>query len=266
MDDGLTEHIDVQTMYISNKLPSPQQLQEQQNKNIAHGVFVLYRGDNQNAKLIGTAFAVPHKLVLTACHNVVVPAAQEGGEAVKKSDDGTFQPGTPVSVYKYNTPVNWAYLKCNDKDNVFPFIIPVGTQASDVPQPATHEKLFIYLCPVQLFIHDDEIDACHVIVKEASIGCKTIKYKNGAFPGSCGGSYIFHNKALVLHADSVSTTKTANALKNEKATISTGRKRKLTTAEAALMIANSCASSYTSLGMGILLHIRHEIMDLLQQE
>jgi hypothetical protein len=156
----------------------------------------------------------------------------------------------------------------DDEDNEFPFIIPVGTQASDVPQPTTLEKLFIYHCPVQLFLDDDEIDACHVMVKEASVGIvgqKTLNYQNGAFPGSCGGPYIFRNKAVALHIDSVSTTKTAEALRNEKGTTSSGRKRKLTTAETALMVADSCASSHSSLGTGILLYVRSEIVALLQE-
>ena len=208
-------------VYLSNKLPSSQQLQEQQHENIAHGIFVLFRGKDEDAEAIGTAFAITPALLLTACHNVVVPATEEGDESVVtelkvtskliksrgkvttvKNADGTHNKGTPVSVYRYNSQVDWACLKRDDEDNAFPFINPVGTQASDVPQPRTREKLFIYHFAVQLFLDYDEIDACHVMVKEASVGIvgqKTLNYQNGAFPGSCGGPYIFRNKAVALH-------------------------------------------------------------------
>ena len=99
--------------------------------------------------------------------------------------------------------------------------------------------------------------------KEASvgvIGVKTLTFENGAFPGSCGGPYIFRNKAVALHTESASTTKTAEDIKGE----ASGRKRKLQPAEITRMMVDSCVSSHTSLGSGIMLHVRSGIMGLLE--
>ena len=76
------------------------------------------------------------------------------------------------------------------------------------------------------------------------------------------------DKAVALHVDSVSTTKTADDLRNEASTVlaPSGRKRKLTEAEIACMVADSCASSHAlpGSGSGITLHVRSGIMTLLQ--
>ena len=107
------------------------------------------------------------------------------------------------------------------------------------------------------------------MVKEASVGLlgkKTINFQSGGFPGSCGGPYVFRNKAVALHVDSVCSTKTADDLKNERITSApSGRKRKLTEAEITRMVADSCTSSHTSLGTGIILNVRSGIMELLQE-
>ena len=104
------------------------------------------------------------------------------------------------------------------------------------------------------------------MVKEASVGIvgrKTLNFQNGAFPGSCGGPYMFRNKAVALHVDSVSTTKVAEDFAEERKECKGGKKRKLTKEEITRKIADSCASSHTSLGSGILLAVRSEIMNLL---
>ena len=87
------------------------------------------------------------------------------------------------------------------------------------------------------------------------IGPKTLNFQNGAFPGSCGGPYMYRNKAVALHVDSVSTTKVAENFAEEKTTGKKGRKRKLTGKEMTGKIADSCASSHSSLGSGILLAV-----------
>ena len=280
--DGFESLVDGSKEYTLGPLP-PQQHQ-QQHQNVAEGVFVLYRGDDENAEPIGTAFAISENLLLTACHNVVVVEAQgEPSVATElkvttkliKSAAGVIstdesQRGVPVHVHKYNTQVNWACLRRDEESSApFPFVIPVATSDSDMPKPASTEKLFIYHCPVQQFLDDTEIEVCHVMVMEASVGLvgkKTINFQNGGFPGSCGGPYVFRNKAIALHVDSVSTTKTADNLKNETTTSArSGRKRKLTEAEITRMVADSCASSHTSLGTGIILHVRSGIMAVLQE-
>ena len=96
----------------------------------------------------------------------------------------------------------------------------------------------------------------------AKTGVKTLTFQNGAFPGSCGGPYIFRNKAVALHTESTSTTKTAEDIKAEAS--ASGRKRKLQPAEITRMMVDSCVSSHTSLGCGIMLHVRSGIMGLLQ--
>lgn len=135
-----------------------------------------------------------------------------------------------------------------------------------MPPRGSTEKIYIYHCPVGVFVDDTAMDACHVMVKEASLGIiseKTLSYQNGAFPGSCGGPYIFRNKAVALHTESTSTTKTAQDIQNEP-TVSGGRKRRLSQLEVVEMVADSCVSSHTSLGSGIVLHVRSGIMDLMR--
>ena len=76
---------------------------------------------------------------------------------------------------------------------------------------------------------------------------------------------MHRNKAVALHVDSVSTTKAAANFAGEKKTDKLGRKRKLTQEEMTGKIANSCASSHSSLGSGILLAVRSGTMNLLEQ-
>ena len=267
--------------------PTPQQPQQQQHINVSDGVFVLYRGDDEDVEPIGTAFAISKKLLLTACHNVV-EKDEDGGYSEKtelkvtkklvKSKDGRMCPAEAtegkrstavhVHVHRFNRDVDWACLKVVDENVSFPFVVPIATAESDTPGEATLEKLFIYHCPVQLFLDDSEMEACHVMVKEASVGIvgqKTLNFQNGAFPGSCGGPYMYRNKAVALHVDSVSTTKIAEDFAEETKTDKLGRKRKLSREDMTRRIADSCASSHTSLGSGILLAVRSGIMNLLKE-
>ena len=84
-----------------------------------------------------------------------------------------------------------------------PFLLQ-RAQDSDIPTAATLEKLHVYhCCPVQLFLDDPDLDRCHVMQKEASvglIGVKSLTFQNGAFPVSCGGPYIFRNKTVALYS------------------------------------------------------------------
>ena len=175
---------------------------------------------------------------------------------------------TAVHVHRFNCDVDWACLKVVDENVSFPFVVPIATAESDTPEEATLEKLFIYHCPVQLFLEDPEMEACHVMVKEASVGIvgrKTLNFQNGAFPGSCGGPYMCRNKAVALHVDSVSATKVAENFAEERKEDKHGRKRKLSREEITRKIADSCASSHSSLGSGILLAVRSGIMNLLKE-
>ena len=263
--------------------PPPTPQQPQQHINVRDGVFVLYRGDDKDVEPIGTAFAISKKLLLTACHNVV-EKDEDGGYSEKtelkvtkklvKSNDGRMcvaEEGnwsTEVHAHRFNSDVDWACLKVVDENVSFPFVVPIATAESDTPEEATLEKLFIYHCPVQLFLDDPEMEACHVMVKESSVGIvgqKTLNFQNGAFPGSCGGPYMYRNKAVALHVDSVSTTKIAEDFAEETKTDKLGRKRKLSREDISRRIADSCASSHTSLGSGILLAVRSRIMNLLKE-
>ena len=259
--------------------PTPQQLL--QHINVSNGVFVLYQGDDKDVEPIGTAFAISTKLLLTACHNVV--KKEKGGDYFKKTGLKVTKKlvksaeckicvegnqSTAVDLGNFNPDVDWASLKVSDENVSFPFVIPIATMKSDTPEEATLEKLYIYHCPVQLFLDDLEMEACHVMVKEASVGIvgrKTLNFQNGAFPGSCGGPYMYRNKAVALHVDSVSTAKIAEDFAKETKTDKLGRKRKLSKEDITRRIDDSCASSHTSLGSGILLSVRTGIMNLLKE-
>lgn len=131
--------------------------------------------------------------------------------------------------------------------------IPLATQDSDIPAAGTSEKLHVYHCPVQLFLDDPDMERCHVMRKEAPvevIGGKSLTFQNGAFPGSCGGPYIFRNKAVALYTEFTSSTEAS----------ASGRKRKLQETEIIRMMVDSCVSNHASLGRGIVLHVRSEIM------
>lgn len=230
------------------------------------------------AEAIGTAFAISKNLLLTACHNVVTQSQSDGSNNVTldlKVASGLKRSGTDivseetgrlVKVHKYCIDVDWACLTLADSEqSTFSSFIPLATASSDMPPRGSTEKLYIYHCPVDLFLGDDTLETCHAIVKEASLGIigqKTITFQNGAFPGSCGGPYIFRNKAVALHTESTSTTKTAEDIRDERT--DQGRKRKLTPLQVVEMVADSCVSRHTSLGSGIVLHVRTGIMELLR--
>ena len=251
-----------------------------QHVNVAEAVFVLYQGKDNSADPIGTAFAISDRLLLTACQNVVTKSADGESDNVTESlkvspgltrdNDSTIvseERGKCVQVYQFNVAVDWACLKLDDNEMPFSAFIPLASSPHDIPPRGSTEKLYIYHCPIGLFLDDIAMETCHVMVKEASIGvigAKTLSYQNGAFPGSCGGPYIFRNKAVALHTDSVSTTKTAQDIKDEAT--SQGRKRKLPKSQAMEMVVDSCVSNHTSLGNGIVLHVRSGIMNLLHSD
>ena len=249
-------------------------------QNFADGVFVLYRGKNGDP--VGTAFAISPALMLTACHNVVhrsddgslvtevtdLKVASSMDKATETTEISAVGQVREVEVYKYNVDVDWACLKLKDGSPSFPFAIPLAADDNDMPKAATLEKMYIYHCPVQLFLEDADMVRCHVMVKEASVGivaAKTINFQNGAFPGSCGGPYVFRNKAIALHVDFVSATKAAQNLKDEMTETQSGKRRRLTAAEITRKMVDSCVSTHTSRGTGIILHVRSGIRNLLTE-
>ena len=190
------------------------QKQQQQHRNVAEGVFILYRGDDNDAEPIGTAFAISEKLLLTACHNVVVKSTDgettstvlnlKVAAAMSKTPDGTIlaePPQRAVSVHTYNIAVDWAALVLDGEADRFPLtsVIPLAKQSSDIPSPGTSEKLYIYHCPIQLFLDDAELDRCHVMQKEASVGIVGKKHspsKMGRFQVLAAGRTFFGTKPL----------------------------------------------------------------------
>jgi len=270
--------VDGGTYTLGPPVVQQQQVNLYRHTNVAKAVFVLYRGNDNDAEAIGTAFAISENLLLTACHNVVTQSQSDGvshnktldlkvASGLKRSGDAitSEETGRLVEVHKYCVDVDWACLRLADSKSTFSSFIPLATDSSDMPPRGSTEKLYIYHCPVGLFLEDIAMDTCHVMVKEASLGIigeKTLSFQNGAFPGSCGGPYIFRNKAVALHTESTSTTKTAEDIRDEGTTL--GRKRKLSPLEVVEMVADSCVSSHTSLGSGIVLHVRTGIMELLR--
>eukprot|EP00978_Attheya_sp_CCMP212_P026459 scaffold87105_cov24-Attheya_sp.AAC.1 len=92
-------------------------------------------------------------------------------------------PGIPLRVHQYHIDHDGACLRRTDR-NKFLSVIPVATERDELPQDATLDKLFIYHCPVQLFLDhvDGEIERLHVMVKEASVGIvnpKNLNFQNG---------------------------------------------------------------------------------------
>ena len=101
---------------------------------------MLYRGNDDKAEAIGTAFAISEKLLLTACHNVVTQSQSDGvsnnvtldlkvasglkrsGNAIVSEDTGRL-----VKVHKYCVDVDWACLTLADSEqSTFSSFIPVS--------------------------------------------------------------------------------------------------------------------------------------------
>ena len=74
------------------------------------------------------------------------------------------------------------------------------------------------------------------------------------FPVHVAGHKFFGTKQVALHTEAASTTKNTKDIKTE--TSASGRKRKLQPAEITRMMVDNCISSHTSLGGGIMLHVR----------
>ena len=270
--------VDIISVFFLISIDVFQQQQQPFIQNFADGVFVLYRGEENNP--IGTAFAISPDLMLTACHNVVhrsedkkvvtevtdLKVASSMDKLAETMEFSAIGQVREVGIFRYNIDVDWACLQLKDGSANFDFTIPLATHNDDLPKAATLEKMYIYHCPVQLFLDDAEMVRCHVMVKEASVGivaAKTINFQNGGYPGSCGGPYMFRNKAVALHVDSISTTTEAKDLKDETTETQSGKRRRLTSAEITRKMVDSCVSSHTSLGTGIILHVRSGIRSLL---
>ena len=180
----------------------------------------------------------------------------------------------PVTIKGYHYGHDWACLKRQDGDS-FSTHIPVAMTEGELPKDATLEKLYIYHCPVELFLVDDATRRLHPMVKEAGVGTVnplSICFQNGGFPGSCGGPYIFRNKAIAMHIASINTGLTAEMLEQldgEDGSATPAKKKRKTAsvlASEATKVAESSVSSHSSLGSGIILQRRSGIMRFIRGE
>ena len=140
---------------------------------------------------------------------------------------------------------------------------------ADLPKRGTLEKMYIYHCPVSIFREERSETSVHAIPKEVNVGTvaeKFLSFQNGGFRGSCGGPYVFHNKVVALHVELLNDAVDFEMLEEQEITTLRGRKRKLTMAEKTKEVAESCVSSHTSLGTGILLTKRSGLMKVYSGE
>ena len=257
---------------------------QQQVKNYSDSVFVLC-GDANGISPVGTAFTISDTMLLTAAHNVVQKTESEErvltglkvARSLVKGKNGKVKSegaAIPVTIEGYHYGHDWACLKRQDGES-FSTHIPVAMTEGELPKDATLEKLYIYHCPVELFLADDVTVRLHPMVKEAGVGIVnplSICFQNGGFPGSCGGPYIFRNKAIAMHVASINTGLTAEMLEQldgeEGAATPAKKKRKTASvlASEAMKVAESSVSSDSSLGSGIILQKRSGIMRFVKGE
>ena len=100
-------------------------------------------------------------------------------------------------------------------------------------------------------------------VRAFTVAARAVERRGRAW--SCGGPCMCRNKAASLHVDSVGTSKVAEDIAEEKKTDNHGQKRKLSQEEMTQKIADSCASSHSSLGSGILPAVQTGTMNLLKE-
>ena len=302
-DDGV-EIEDFESLVDGGKytLGSPQQQKQQHDDhiNVSDAVFVLYENTDEGPDPIATAFAVSDSLVMTSAHNVVTrPGAEDddlnGEEMTDEEEKSERDRGKdlcidnlmiarllhkdgngmitvegdsfPVALAHYHYFHDWAFLKVCGGGQLST-TIPLATTPEELPQRGTLEKIYIYHCPVKIFRDSRKRTSVHAMPKEASVGTisdKTLSFQNGGFSGSCGGPYVFRNKVVALHVASQSDTVDFEML-DEYEEVSTGRKRKKTMIEKTIEVAESCTSSHTSLGTGIILQARSGIMKIIRSE
>jgi hypothetical protein len=122
-----------------------------------------------------------------------------------------------------------------------------------------------YHVPVALFVDDMEYtDRLHVTPKQGSVGLvkkNFIDFQNGGFDGSCGGPSVYRGKAITIHTSSQNSALTAETLRIHQIQQG-GRKesnKRMKVADA-VTLADSCAESHTSVGSGILIYKRGELV------
>ncbi len=264
----------------------------------ANFVFVLYQQTGMGPDPIATAFAVSDSLLLTAAHNVVtrededksvdiekVDDAREQKEQTDdmvvdnlmispmllKSSDGTIraEEGRRVEVFRYHYHHDWAFLKvCDSKLADF---IPLAREINELPERGTKEKMDVFNCTVKIFRDARREATLHAFPKEVGVGTvgeKFMSFQNGGFKGSCGGPYIFRNKAVALHVESHNDAYDYEMLEEqEEEEIQAGtRSRKRTKLDRTLEVAESTVSSHSSIGTGLILQARSGLMKVFNGE
>jgi len=301
--DEFNELATAERAILFNTFEGYQQQQRQQqpldNDNLANAVFVLYENTNSTPDPIAIAFAVSDSLLLTAAHNVIMrPGCNEDstnmsdaeeasakgkgndsvvenlriGRALYKDADGHItveDGGIPVTVAHYHFFHDWAFLKVAEDGMALTDFIPVATSKDELPKRATLQKMVVYTCPVGIFNAATEKGTLHVLAKEVNVGIiseKHLSFQNGGFKVSCGGPYIFRNKAVAMHIASENNAVSFEMLEDSEVQVTRTRKRKMSPLEKTKEVAESSASSHASLGSGVILQARPGLMKVYKGE
>jgi len=244
-------------------------------------IYILYsKPDGNKISVIATAFAAAKTVALTAGHTISSKDKKSGktmviGEplfltTVLVRNDDVISPEEgkleiPVTVEMFHYDNDWAVLKRSD-GGVFPQMIPVATSRTDIPRDGASEPMTFYHVPVALFRDDTEYtDRLHVTPKQGSVGLvkkNYIDFQNGGFDGSSGGPYVYMGKAIAIHTCSLNSALTAEALRIHQIQQGdrTESNKRMIVADA-VTLADSCAVSHTSVGSGMLIYKRLELVE-----
>lgn len=194
----------------------------QQRRNSPGGVgsvFILGTAIGQTqqetiVELIGSAFFVTKRHLLTAHHNVfdentnsVVPNLVISPNAQKVSSDVVFNNAIKVSLVRFSVVDDWAILEVGDiqhYSNLYFNICPVFA----LPNPSIneHEKLKCYYAPIGQFLQTDRTylniysDDYRRVRQYDGQGLKKIYIDRGLYKGACGGPFVSHDgRVVALH-------------------------------------------------------------------
>lgn len=232
--------------------------------------------------LLGTAFAVTHRHVVTAFHNLLdsdedwnsMPGSMFDicRQVIKKADKQCFE--TPITVkYVLGDPtLDWAILEIVDVALKFSGFIPL-CPISDLPKPlvSEREELKTYYAPIGQYL-TNSFHSCQIWcdrykpVLQYDRNNEVICLDGGLYRGSCGAPYVDHGgRVVAMHLSSMHEGKefshTKKKQKTQKATIASLSARVDVLSEAS----TDMQDVHNSIRQGLVLARISELVDFLSQ-
>jgi hypothetical protein len=230
-------------------------------------------------ELIGTAFAITKRHVVTAGHNLLDPDTNEkllgnwsiARKATKKNGRYVFPAPIAVTIKLLGQDedgADWAILEVDDSNHYFESYLPICKEPFLPKTEAENEKLKAFYAPigtfktngfVDLHIWPDDYQQVLQYDKEGTV----ILVTTGLYKGSCGGPYVSKaGLAVALHLSSMHEGKNISIVKKRKRNVAELNEAVIQLVEAS----TDMADVHESIREGLVLARVPQIVALVERE